>query len=456
LSRCVTTTNVFNEAGRLAETTSEAEGGGVLEALEYGYDAAGNMTSKVDQRLEQETSYAYDALNRITEFNPPGEGATAYGYDAAGNRSEAGATTYEYNALNQLTESSDGTTYSYDGAGRMIGKEGESGKTAYEWDLLDHLAKVEGPGETTSYAYDGLERLSERKGEAGTQVTHYGDLTDIPTYEANGEGKVTTSYIQGSRGLTEQRSGETTSYPLADAHGDITAITGLAGSVESRQSYDPWGVQLSGPSLEMGYLGAQERPTDSATGLIQMGTRSYTPSLGSFITEDPVMGHMGVGLSVDRFLYVWDNPLNRYDLNGRDVCVPTPFGSACADEGIEDVEDAGETALNAGEDAANGIGSGAEHAWNWTAPGREWIGDRAHDFVKQINFSTNEFIADSASIVIGYGICATATAAATAVGTPVAGAAAAGTCFTSDAVTVGGTAVDVFDKENSLWPDSIH
>jgi RHS repeat-associated protein len=71
----------------------------------------------------------------------------------------------------------------------------------------------------------------------------------------------------------------------------------------------------------LGYLGAQERRADPASGLIQMGERSYSPSLGGFISEDPVFGHLGVGASVDRYLYVWDNPLNRYDLNGRDVCV---------------------------------------------------------------------------------------------------------------------------------------
>ena len=34
------------------------------------------------------------------------------------------------------------------------------------------------------------------------------------------------------------------------------AVTNGAAEVESRQSFDPWGSQLSGPSLEMGYLGA--------------------------------------------------------------------------------------------------------------------------------------------------------------------------------------------------------
>jgi hypothetical protein len=78
----------------------------------------------------------------------------------------------------------------------------------------------------------------------------------MPTYAANGEGETTTSYVQGAHGLIEQRSAETTSYPLRDAHGDVTAIANEAGEVTSRQSYDPWGAQLSGSSIEMGYLGA--------------------------------------------------------------------------------------------------------------------------------------------------------------------------------------------------------
>jgi RHS repeat-associated protein len=313
----VTTTNVFNAAGRLAETTAKVgEPSTVLESLKYGYDAAGNVTSNLDQRLEQETTYAYDSLNRLTEFNPPGEGSTAYGYDATGNRTGAGGTTYTFNALNQPTESSAGTTYSYDGAGRLTGEVNGSEETTFDWDPFDHLAKVEGPGGNVTYAFDGLERLSERKEGEATRIFHYGDLGDMPTYETNGEAKTTTSYLQGSGGLVEQRSGEVTAFPLVDGHGDVTALTNASAEVESRQSFDPWGDQLSGPSLEMGYLGARERPSDPTSGLIQMGARSYDPSLGSFASEDPVLGHQGIGVSVNRYPYVWDNPLNRYDLNG--------------------------------------------------------------------------------------------------------------------------------------------
>jgi RHS repeat-associated protein len=311
----VITTNVYDDGGHLAETTTE-ESETILEALGYSYDAAGNRVSETN-RLEEETTYAYDALNRLVEFNPPGEATTAYGYDKAGNRTEAGATTYSYNALNQLTSSSDGTTYSYDGAGRMTGKENGSEETTYEWDPLDQLDSVESGAETTSYAYDALGRLSERTSGSSAQITHYGDLTDLATYDTDAEGKTMISYVRGARGLVEQRSGEATSYPLADAHGDITAIVATGGGVTSRQTYDPWGTQLSGPALEMGYIGAQQRRADPATGLIQMGVRSYDARQGRFLTEDAVLGTIGMAQLSNRYAYVGDRTPNLIDLTGR-------------------------------------------------------------------------------------------------------------------------------------------
>jgi RHS repeat-associated protein len=385
----VTTTNVYNDAGRLAETSSKEELGTTLEALEYGYDPAGNIVSKLDARLGQETTFAYDPLNRITEFNPPGEGSTSYGYDEAGNRTEAGGTVYEFNALNQLIKASDGTAYSYDGAGRMTGIDNGSEKTSYEWDLLSRLAKAEGPTGTASYAYDGLERLSERKDGESTQVTHYGDLTDLPIYEADGEGKTTASYVQGAHGLVEQRSGEAMSFPLADAHGDITAVVDGGGTVTSRQSWDPWGNQLSGSSAEFGWLGAQQRAVDPATGLIQMGARSYAPELGAFLSEDPVLGLTGLGISANRYPYAWNNPLSLFDLDGE---LPSPSDVAGAVGGtVNDVWDTSAGARDFAGIAGNGNGGVAgdafETATNYANHVGSFWSDRYNDFIKNLKES---------------------------------------------------------------------
>jgi RHS repeat-associated protein len=250
----------------------------------------------------------------------------------------------------------------------------------------------------------------------------------------------TTSYVQGPCGLIEQRAAEATSFPLADAHGDITAIADSAGEVSSRQSYDPWGPQLSGPTLEMGYLGAQQRRTDPLSGLIQMGARTYDPSLGAFLSEDPVFGHTGIGTSFARYAHVWDNPLNLYDLNGRDVCLPTPWGGACAGEAAEDVGnaagDVGKAAWNAGRDGARAAGAAVDAAWDATAGARTaagvagdgnggwlseapgFVSDRAQGFVKEIDFSDLEAAGNALGAIGGGATCWYAKSVVTSAPTP--------------------------------------
>jgi len=324
----VVTANEFDNAGRLAETTS-AKGEATLEALEYEYDPSGNRLGQVD-RLSRETSYEYDSLNRLIEFDPPGEGATAYDYDPAGNRTEAGAVTYGFNDLNQLTSASDGTTYDYDDAGRLIELDQGETSTTYGWNALDELTSADTGAQEIDFAYDAFGRQALRDDGSTIRPTHYGDLSDLPILDTDAEGKPTMSYVQGPGGLVEQRASEATSFPLRDARGDITTLADGEGEVASRQTYDPWGEQLTGPGLEMGWLGAQQRRSDGATGLVQMGIRSYDPTLGRFLTEDPVVNRVGIGATGNRYPYGSDNPINRNDLDGRETCVPTPFGTACA------------------------------------------------------------------------------------------------------------------------------
>lgn len=375
----VTTTNSYDDAGRLSATTT-TKGEAVLQSFEYGYDPAGNRISQVD-RLSQETTFSYDALGRLTEFDPPDllgellpEPPIKYAYDDAGNRTSAGETTYSYNALNQLTESSDGTTYSYDGAGRLVEK-GALLTTTYEWNALDELVGVDTGLQEVTYTYDALGRRAARSAPSGTQGAHYGDLTDVPILDTDSEGKATTSYVQGPQGLIEQRSGEATSFPLPDAHGDVTALLDAEGGVASRHSYDPWGVQLSGPSLEMGYLGAQQRRTDPATGLIQMGIRPYSPALASFIAEDPVLGHFGIGTSIDRYAYVWDNPLNLYDLDGRTA---SGLGATGLLGDAWDATGGKAWDATAGARTAAGVAGDGNGGWLNESPG--FISDRIQDF----------------------------------------------------------------------------
>jgi RHS repeat-associated protein len=165
--------------------------------------------------------------------------------------------------------------------------------------------------------------------------------------------------------------------------------------VSSRQVYNPWGVQLSGPALENGWLGLQQRVSDPTLGLVGMGARTYDPTLGSFLSEDPILGHLGLGQSLNRQAYVWGDPLGLYDLDGRDVCGfvgGAPAIGGLLSDGCQGVEsgaawtggaayDAGDWAVNqyvsasdwylqAQRDVNAGIGQSIDDATGW-------LGDRA-------------------------------------------------------------------------------
>jgi RHS repeat-associated protein len=311
----VVSTNTYDGDGRMTETKS-LNGPTVLQDFTYTYDPTSNRTNQTDRNGDQ-TTYSYDALNRLTEFDPPDTPPVSYAYDDAGNRIQAGSTTYSFNELNQLTSSSDGTTYGYDATGRLSDKENGSEGTTYSWNPLDELNGVDDGSNPITYSYDGLGRRSERTASSSTATMHYGDLTDRPILKSDATGSVVANYVQGPSGLVEERDGSGATYPLTDAHGDVTSVADNSGTIISRESYDPWGGQLSGPALENGFLGAYQRPTDPSTGLMQMGVRPYDPTLGRFLEEDPTILITGMGQTANRHAYAYGNPVGVRDLDGR-------------------------------------------------------------------------------------------------------------------------------------------
>ena len=317
----VTTSNSYDGANRMTETES-VNGSNILQHFDYVYDAAGNRSSATDRNNDQ-TTYGYDALNRLTEWDPPSGPAVGYGYDAAGNRTSAYGVTYDYNALNQLVDDTAGTTYGYDDAGRLVSEINGADTKTYEWDALDQLIGFDDGTDSLSYSYDALGRRADRNDGAVTETAHYGDFTDVATVDTDAGG-VIRDFVTGPTGLVEQHDASTADFPLPDAHGDVTASADTSGTIASRQDFGPWGEQLAGTALEMGWLGAQERRTDPSAELVQMGVRAYEPSAGRFISEDPMLGRPDTPSTLNRMGYALGQPIDRQDLDGR--CVVDNLG----------------------------------------------------------------------------------------------------------------------------------
>ncbi len=398
----VTTSNTYDGAGRLLETASTA-GVLTLQSFDYTYDTAGNRASQTDRNAAT-TTYSYDNLNRLTEFDPPAAPAIDYAYDAAGNRTEAGSIAYSFNALNQLTSDTAGNDYEYDGAGRLVEEAGGAATTTYAYDALDQLLGVDDGSDPVAYTYDGLGRRSERAQSGGTKVSHYGDLTDRPILDTDSSG-IYQSFVGGPSGLVEQEAGSAVAFPLSDAHGNLTTIADGSGAVASRQDYGPWGEQRSGPALEMGWLGAQMRRFDPDAGLVQMGARVYAPRSGRFLSEDAMLGRVGLGQTIGRYAYAGGDPLNRYDLDGRCFVDVPLFSEACdavgnaAGWGADAAGDTVEWGLDGALDVANG-------AWDATAGARALLGREFRDFWKDVY--GKEVLEEIAQGLVGCGIGAVA------------------------------------------------
>ncbi len=124
-------------------------------------------------------------------------------------------------------------------------------------------------------------------------------------------GNLLTRYTQGNEidnSLAMLRSG-ISSYYHGDALGSISALSNSAGALANTYTYDSFG-QLSAHTGTLTnpfqYTG---RELDSETGLYYDRARYYDPTVGRFLSEDPI----GFEGDNDFYRYVRDNPVNLSD-----------------------------------------------------------------------------------------------------------------------------------------------
>jgi len=99
----------YDGRNRLAQKLKMWSGVALNIALDYSYDANGNLTHIVSSDPNgTDISYEYDALNRLSAVNDAKVGRTAYSYDDIGNLQgytypNGVHTAYQYDSLNRLT-----------------------------------------------------------------------------------------------------------------------------------------------------------------------------------------------------------------------------------------------------------------------------------------------------------------------------------------------------------------
>ena len=126
----------------------------------------------------------------------------------------------------------------------------------------------------------------------------------------------TTAYVRGLSLVAAVRDGTRTYYHY-NAHGDVVQLTNSSGTVTKNYTYDAFGVEQDASDSDANpfrYCGEQY---DSETGNYYLRARYYSPEVGRFTQEDPIMD------GLNWYTYCAGNPVRFYDPSGCKMLEPS-------------------------------------------------------------------------------------------------------------------------------------
>ncbi|MGW3683930.1 RHS repeat domain-containing protein [Streptomyces prasinus] len=324
---------------------------GYTSDINYAYDATGNVTSITDKANGKDTQcFAYDGYRRLTEAWTPssndcatirsttalgglapywtswtyrpgglrdtqtehkttGDTKTVYGYPTVN-----GSGTGQPHTLTSVTVGG-GTakTYTYDEQGNTTKRYGPTGSVqSLTWDIEGELTRLTESAKTTDYLYDANGDLLIRRGPGKTvlylagQELHYGTAAKKFTAQRH--------YPAGDATAVRTETG--LSWMVDDHHGTASMSVDATTQAVTRRYTKPFG-ESRGPTPQAwpddkGFLG---KPADIDTGLTHIGAREYDPTLGRFLSVDPILAPNDHE-SLNGYAYANNTPVTLSDPTG--------------------------------------------------------------------------------------------------------------------------------------------
>ncbi|OPC76479.1 hypothetical protein B4N89_46455 [Embleya scabrispora] len=273
----------------------------------FTYDVVGNRTKLVD----------HDATD-----DPTKNVTTEYGYHPGTQPTDR---THRLDTITVKTGTREAVTtgMTYDQAGNTKTRPGgDANLQTLTWNEEDKLAKVASATGGSEYLYDADGQRIIRR-QAG-ETTLYVGADELTTATDQYGPVVGTRYYTTAGGATVVRNGPSAlTYMAADHHGTPTSTLDAATLTATRRQSKPFGeprgaqpTQAGGQwPDDKGFLG---KPMDS-TGLTHVGAREYDPSLGRFISVDPIMD-LTDAQQMHGYTYSSNNPTTVSDPTGLYEC----------------------------------------------------------------------------------------------------------------------------------------
>jgi RHS repeat-associated protein len=299
--------------------------------------------------------YYYDGKGQLVEVDREGSSQDeGYTYDADGNRLN-GSSDYPVGAYNQVAHDGE-YTFQYDAEGNLTRRTNEAGDyTIYTWDHRNRLTEVTQYSESeelmsrVEYTYDAFNQLIGRKVFNGssstpslTQIFNYDNGQVMLQFESHNStanldwSNLTHRYLwapavdqlladESVHSLTDAGD-NVVLWAMADRQGSISDVIDSNATERLHRVFDSFGNitsethrNASGTTVTSGtgyldeifaYTG---RLLDKTTGLQNNLNRWYSPSLGRWMSEDPIGFDAG---DANLYRYVGNSPVNYTDPMG--------------------------------------------------------------------------------------------------------------------------------------------
>ena len=302
--------------------------------LRYAFTNGGNVNDIYDQVTPaNDQHFIYDALDRLTNANGPfGAGGInttlTHAYDEIGNMTlngYVGGTNYTYPASGSTSvrphavSTAGPNTYAYDNNGNMTSGAGR----IFEWNLENKptcIAQAAGTCSAatnkTTFVYDGAG--GRLKKSTSTTTTRY--ISKLYECDTTGANTSCSRFIwAGNTRVATVASNGTMHFWHQDHLGSSTVITDSTGAKVQALAYFPYGATRTNQSFTTPAVDVPYKYTGQeldSTGLYYYEARYYDPVIGRFISPDTIVPDLLDPQSLNRYSYVYNNPLRYTDPTG--------------------------------------------------------------------------------------------------------------------------------------------